>query len=195
MAAVRTDGNLVAGETFSMECYITRAKNVTSDIFLRWIGPDGRQVISQGLVVVGIPTTSGSITSLTLKFATLYSSNGGQYSCQSNLTYDDEGYSVSVTSDVIVQGISFYFVIIVALTNIVVFSIVVPAPTINISRLPIDQLYTGTTLILTYTFELNGAVDTEVTGKEILYSQNQYCLLYTSPSPRDATLSRMPSSA
>ena len=106
MAAVRTDGNLVAGETFSMECYITRAKNVTSDIFLRWIGPDGRQVISQGLVVVGIPTTSGSITSLTLKFATLYSSNGGQYSCQSNLTYDHEGYSVSVTSDVIVQGIS-----------------------------------------------------------------------------------------
>ena len=63
------------------------------------------------------------------------------------------------------------------MTNIVVFSIVVPAPTINISRLPIDQLYTGTTLILTYTFELNGAVDTEVTGKEILYSQNQYLYL------------------
>ena len=26
-------------------------------------------------------------------------------------------------------------------------------------------------------------------------SQNEVCLLYTSPSPRDATLSRMPSSA
>ena len=25
--------------------------------------------------------------------------------------------------------------------------------------------------------------------------ENKYCLLYTSPSPRDATLSRMPSSA
>ena len=28
-----------------------------------------------------------------------------------------------------------------------------------------------------------------------LACQNEYCLLYTSPSPRDATLSRMPSSA
>ena len=27
------------------------------------------------------------------------------------------------------------------------------------------------------------------------YQQNEVCLLYTSPSPRDATLSRMPSSA
>ena len=27
------------------------------------------------------------------------------------------------------------------------------------------------------------------------YTENNYCLLYTSPSPRDATLSRMPSSA
>ena len=27
------------------------------------------------------------------------------------------------------------------------------------------------------------------------FDKNGYCLLYTSPSPRDATLSRMPSSA
>ena len=108
MASVRTDGNSVAGETFYLICLATRAENVTGDINLQWIGPDGSQVMSQGLVVVGVPTTSGSITSLTLEFATLYSSNGGQYSCQSNLTYDHEGYSVSVTSDVIVQGISFF---------------------------------------------------------------------------------------
>ena len=31
--------------------------------------------------------------------------------------------------------------------------------------------------------------------KELLISQPDTCLLYTSPSPRDATLSRMPSSA
>ena len=33
----------------------------------------------------------------------------------------------------------------------------------------------------------------EATAK--LFSEDGYCLLYTSPSPRDATLSRMPSSA
>ena len=32
-------------------------------------------------------------------------------------------------------------------------------------------------------------------SKYILYVQDKGCLLYTSPSPRDATLSRMPSSA
>ena len=31
--------------------------------------------------------------------------------------------------------------------------------------------------------------------QELLYTNNSPCLLYTSPSPRDATLSRMPSSA
>ena len=30
---------------------------------------------------------------------------------------------------------------------------------------------------------------------EMKYQVRNYCLLYTSPSPRDATLSRMPSSA
>ena len=33
------------------------------------------------------------------------------------------------------------------------------------------------------------------TEEDILYEWNSICLLYTSPSPRDATLSRMPSSA
>ena len=37
----------------------------------------------------------------------------------------------------------------------------------------------------------------EVAGQELVIAQTQVhpCLLYTSPSPRDATLSRMPSSA
>ena len=33
------------------------------------------------------------------------------------------------------------------------------------------------------------------TGLELLDGGDDFCLLYTSPSPRDATLSRMPSSA
>ena len=38
--------------------------------------------------------------------------------------------------------------------------------------------------------------DLTVKGKEIAAKGEDYlCLLYTSPSPRDATLSRMPSSA
>ena len=32
-------------------------------------------------------------------------------------------------------------------------------------------------------------------GRTVVFNINKTCLLYTSPSPRDATLSRMPSSA
>ena len=32
-------------------------------------------------------------------------------------------------------------------------------------------------------------------GARVSFFQSNHCLLYTSPSPRDATLSRMPSSA
>ena len=35
----------------------------------------------------------------------------------------------------------------------------------------------------------------EVEGKKVEYSMVETCLLYTSPSPRDGLLSRMPSSA
>ena len=41
--------------------------------------------------------------------------------------------------------------------------------------------------------EPNNIIEGE--AKEINEDDNQNCLLYTSPSPRDATLSRMPSSA
>ena len=39
-----------------------------------------------------------------------------------------------------------------------------------------------------------GSFDTWWQG-DVLYGQNNACLLYTSPSPRDRTRSRMPSSA
>ena len=37
--------------------------------------------------------------------------------------------------------------------------------------------------------------DEPIPESELIKIVNDYCLLYTSPSPRDATLSRMPSSA
>ena len=37
--------------------------------------------------------------------------------------------------------------------------------------------------------------DKSITLNQEVFEQKRICLLYTSPSPRDATLSRMPSSA
>ena len=43
-------------------------------------------------------------------------------------------------------------------------------------------------------FSLEGE-DFKLEIKRNLFDQNQVCLLYTSPSPRDSRVSRMPSSA
>ena len=51
----------------------------------------------------------------------------------------------------------------------------------NFNESPIIRLY------------MNGRINQEQYGAAIRYLET--CLLYTSPSPRDATLSRMPSSA
>ena len=44
-------------------------------------------------------------------------------------------------------------------------------------------------------FEKNGETIIDVDNSLIIFELLEDCLLYTSPSPRDSTLSRMPSSA
>ena len=44
-------------------------------------------------------------------------------------------------------------------------------------------------------FEDNGLINSVIVDQAIRCGMSWDCLLYTSPSPRDATLSRMPSSA
>ena len=43
--------------------------------------------------------------------------------------------------------------------------------------------------------KINSELTTKINNTEVKHSQLYICLLYTSPSPRDRTRSRMPSSA
>ena len=105
MISVITEGSPFTGENLTLICNAVRVdSNMTGNVDLWWIGPDGEQVMSTESVDVGVPTTSGTMTSLILQFTNLHTSNGGQYTCQSDVMSDGETQSVSVTSDVIVQG-------------------------------------------------------------------------------------------
>ena len=105
MISIITEGSPFTGENLTLICNAVRVdNNMTGDVDLWWIGPDGEQVMSTESVDVGVPTTSGTTTSLVLQFTNLHTSNGGQYMCQSDVISDAETQSVSVTFDVIVQG-------------------------------------------------------------------------------------------
>ncbi len=105
MASVNySSGSTVAGEMLVLTCFITRELDITGNINLQWIGPDGDQVGSMGPVVEGSPMTSGATTSLSLQFTTLFTSHGGEYGCQANLVSQDTMYNVSALQDVIIQG-------------------------------------------------------------------------------------------
>ena len=88
----------------------------------------------------------------------------------------------------------------------------VPNPMVVVSSDPVSPIWpVGSDVNLTCTVELSPAVDVPVTvntvwtgpdgfmttntAQPVTTTYTSICLLYTSPSPRDATLSRMPSSA
>ena len=60
----------------------------------------------------------------------------------------------------------------------------------ELSKVPLQRIDYDAKIIVAWSKAIEG-------NKDILnwLDENGYCLLYTSPSPRDATLSRMPSSA
>ena len=104
MAAVNSTGDSTLGEAFSLICSITRAQDLTGDVTIQWIGPDGNPVTTREGVVVGTPGTSEGVTSLSLQFTTLLTSHGGEYTCMANLASQDTMYTISALQDVFVRG-------------------------------------------------------------------------------------------
>lgn len=106
MASVSSTSIGLAGEVFHLACSITvRDESSNGSLALSWTGPDESPVVSKGPIVVGEPVTSGGTISLMLQFASLFTSHGGQYTCQGDLVTGDTTYTVSVLQDVVVQGI------------------------------------------------------------------------------------------
>ena len=103
-ASVNSIGNQTVGEMFTLVCRITRVDNITGDVILQWIGPDGNQVVNMGAVTIGAPLISEATTSLSLQFSTLFTSHGGEYTCQADFVSQDTTYTISVLQDVIVHG-------------------------------------------------------------------------------------------
>ena len=56
-------------------------------------------------------------------------------------------------------------------------------------------IYNGQLVDASASYDSNGTAPEDVVFELLRYVDGNFCLLYTSPSPRDGLLSRMPSSA
>ena len=69
------------------------------------------------------------------------------------------------------------------------------APVMQLAGLPAETGIVWAVTILTGIYGGAGVYLSLLPALDLTVAQHSICLLYTSPSPRDATLSRMPSSA
>ena len=79
---VMSDGDSTAGEDFTLQCRVETVEGVRpEDIFIQWTGPDDGLISSGDNRVIGELTTDGAVTTGSLQFSPLHTSDGGQYIC------------------------------------------------------------------------------------------------------------------
>jgi len=101
---VNSTGSMNAGEILSLTCFATRVHNISGDVSIRWVGPDGIAISSGGFVQLEPPQLSGNVRSLTIQFSPLYTSHGGVYTCESTFDSDSIMYTISTLEEVVVNG-------------------------------------------------------------------------------------------
>ena len=76
----------MAGYNFTLTCSVTLTDGLTGVPSVMWVDSSGRSVNSSGDLVVRDPVTSGQVTSLTLFFDPLRTSDEGAYTCVARLS-------------------------------------------------------------------------------------------------------------
>lgn len=93
-----------AGGMLSLTCFATRVHNISGDVSIRWVGPDGIAITSGGSLQLESSQVSGNVNYLTLQFSPLYTSHGGVYTCESTFDSDSIRYTISTIEEVVVTG-------------------------------------------------------------------------------------------
>lgn len=104
MASINSSGDATIGEMLTLICSITRAQDISGSVTVQWIGPEGSPVVNSDSVQVGTPLMTGRTTSLSLQFTSLFTSHGGEYTCQADLASQNMMYTISALQDVIIRG-------------------------------------------------------------------------------------------
>ena len=182
---VESDGDSTAGENFSLQCTVETVEGVRpEDISIQWTGPDGGQISSGDNIVIGELTTDGTVTTGSLQFSPLRTSDRGQYTCTgrvaaSSVVVDvsnSDSIVVNVTSTfspVLCSGIHVHVCMCTTCLHVIIISLYpsVPAPVVSVSLNTNGPVYQGTVLVLSCTATVDSAVNTNFTVDITLTSE------------------------
>ena len=77
-----TGQNALHNTDYTLTCTVTAISGMNLAPSVEWVGPGGGVVVSGGNITVGEVETQGTISTLTLSFSPVLTSNGGRYVCR-----------------------------------------------------------------------------------------------------------------
>ena len=92
------------GERASLVCHIEKPQILSEDFEVEWIGPNGKIVNSTTFVSLNSSVISKNVTEFSLQFSSLFTSHGGEYTCQVTLKSENM-YTIAATRNVFILGI------------------------------------------------------------------------------------------
>ena len=184
---VESDGDSTAGEGFSLQCTVETEEGVRPEnISIQWTGPDGGQISSGDNIVIGELTTDGTVTTGSLQFSPLRTSDRGQYTCTGRVAASTVEVDVSNSDSIVVNVTSTFSPVLCSVIHVhvhvcmcttclhvIIISLCpsVPAPAVSVSLNTNGPVYQGTVLVLSCTATVNSAVNTGFTVDITLTSE------------------------
>ena len=86
VAGNSTGQNALHNTDYTLTCTVTAISGMNLAPSVEWVGPDGGVVVSGGNITVGEVETRGSISTLTLSFSPVLTSNDGRYVCRAAIS-------------------------------------------------------------------------------------------------------------
>ena len=75
-----------AGSSYSITCAALETVNGLTDVIgVQWIGPDGSTIDDGGGITIQYATYGNTSVTLTMRYDSIYTSHGGQYTCRAEL--------------------------------------------------------------------------------------------------------------
>ena len=81
-----TGENALNNTDYILTCTVTVIEGITLPVIVEWVGPDGDVVMSEGNRMVGEEEVQGRVSTLSLSFNPVFSSDGGSYTCRAAIS-------------------------------------------------------------------------------------------------------------